>query len=264
MLRLTLDAAKLQRLLKEQDQRVPATVQRLLQDVGTQAHAALLARSPKGDRWTRYLQDIRLGHVSGMPYSVAVYHRSTATEVKEPDPKEAVVIVRPRKGLLRPVSEEVLVLKRFNPWTLDTLPFMPDRQVATLLYRRVGERKAQKVAQARRDDKVLWRAALDKIGKRVVKKEKPPEPKIVVDVTYEVAKLEFGLGGARIEPAWGPMVRSLPSLAKQWTVRSTSRRALRDPAFRGWRAWLTPSTEPVGADQVAGFEWFQRRLATKL
>lgn len=230
-----------------------------------QVRKQVLEGIPKDRSLQSYRRSLKTARLLSRHQAFAVYSDGKAAGVSEVDPACTVVFVRVRrKGLSRP-PPQVLILQRYSPWTLDTIPFVPTAKEARVVSREVTAPIVRAVAEARQKDEPQWRAELDRAGSRVSRSDRVPLPKTpgkpLPDVAFAGLRLEFGMGGARAQPHWSPAMRSAPKglLRAALHRRTDVVKLLSDPASGSWRR-LIPHLPPLRPSEAAKFKHFQQRI----
>jgi len=232
----------------------------------------MLERIPKTEDMAAYRASLGVAQVTGGPKEINAYAlRSNMRHrrVRKVDAPKTVLYIRSKRQLRR-VKPEVRVLERFSPWTLQTLPFMPKRNDALVISRRVSKQEADKVAKLRTADRPQWRHELNRLGKREVKKDRrlkvPKKAHIVPDVAFEALRMEFGLGGVKPKPHWRPSIRKLIAIGFKSMLR-------RDPrlkytftrlGFQGWKHWPPKTKTKIRLAEARNYLPFQRKLGIRI
>jgi hypothetical protein len=231
-------------------------------------HEQLLERIPGNDDWAAYRSSLQLARIIGSPKGVTSYALRIAPHarrVKKTDIDRTVLYVQ-RNRRMRRVKPEIVVLEKFNPWTVQTLPFTPRRSQALIVSRKVTKREAEKVAKDREKDRRKWSKALAHHGRREVKKDQrldiPKKVHALPDIAFEALRLEFGLGGVKGSPHWRPALRQflafgLRSLLKQ---DHQIKRILKDSKYRAWKRLPPRVRHSVRMTEVKNYLPFQKKL----
>jgi hypothetical protein len=171
---------------------------------------------------------------------------------------------------MRHVPPAIEVLERYNPWTIDTLPFQPERSEAMIISRKVDRREADRVSKLRKRDTPQWRAELDRAGVRNIKKDrqiKPPKSvKTIPDVAFEALRLEFGLGGVKGHAHWRPAILRLVHGGVKHEVRHKKdyAKTLTSLKFRGWKKWPTRTRHKIRIAEAQKYVPFQKKLGIRV
>jgi hypothetical protein len=196
-------------------------------------------------------------------FAYSIFSDAGDQKVEEIDIAETIIYVQAKK-LAVLVPEEVKILEEFGPWTMTTLPFMPDRRHAIVISRRVPKRVALEIEKERKADRFFWNAKLQRAGvRKQMKIEKPASPRVVPDVAFLSMRYEFGLGGILAKPHWRPGIigfaRGLPGLFVQARIKGI----LTDPANQTWRK-RPKSDVTIPASMTKEFVPFQRALGIRV
>lgn len=107
------------------------------------------------------------------------------------------------------VSQAAAVLSRNNPWTMNTLPYEPSRQEASIRSRRVDEKDVQAVEKRREADKTVIIQELRSLGVPIRDTGKVLLGRRVSrDIAFEVLRREKGIGMPG-RAHWRPAVRAI-------------------------------------------------------
>lgn len=254
------------KLLKQLPERMKLMERWVTYELAQRMHDEVVEGIPTGKAHSRYRKSIVLRRVlvPGGRTSFSVSVDPKASGVKEVDPATLVVFVKSRRRRLRRPPPQIRVLERYNPWTLDTLPFLPGRDEAVIVSRPVSPQEVQAVAEARRRDASIWKTELARTGSIVRKKDKLSFPKqagsIVPDVMFEGLRLERGLSGAKATPHWRPALVKTVQSARRLALqrRSVVVKLLSDPNWSGRS--LVPRVKGLQTTQARKFRAFQELI----
>lgn len=249
---------------------LPERFQRLQQwvtyELALRMQDEVLAGIPAGKAHARYRKSITLNRVlvshGRTAFSVNVDPK--AHGVREVDPASLVVYVRPRRRRLSRPPPQIRVLEQHNPWTFETLPFVPGNREAILVSRKVSPQEVSAVTEARLRDEPAWRAALARLGSRIKRKDKVPLPKqaghLLPDVAFEALRLEQGLGGVKASPHWRPGLNATVHSARRLALqrRAVVVKLLGDPNWAG--RTLVPRLKGLRTSQARKFQAFQKLI----
>lgn len=228
---------------------------------------------PTKDEYRVYRNGLRLAQVMGTPGSEPVFAimvSPKARRIRRVDVPRTVLYIRPRRRM-RPPLPEIEILEKFNPWTLESMPFVPNRKDALVVSRKVSEREVQRVSQSRRADRSQWRKELvkcgirdDRLNRRLLRTE-VRRLRAIPDVEFEALRMEFGLGGTKPVPHWRPAIRRfLPGGLSSMIRHGGLVQALADPGFTEWRSWPPSVLFRVTLDRARRFRPFQRALNVRV
>lgn len=207
-----------------------------------------------------YRRSLRLVGVMGMPGTWGVQADPRAAGVKKLDAQKTAIYIKPRPGGRAPAF--VYVLRKWGPWTVETIPFIPERNVCLVEYRRVTRGFVVSVAARNRTQKRLWQHTLGQVGKKTSSAQLsavPPKVGKVPDFALDALRLEFGLNGVRAIPHWGPALGNLARGGLR--AISTEEHLLRllNAADQSWK--LPPPREAtISQSDAADLTFFQKRL----
>ena len=214
-----------------------------------------------------YRAAIKLAQIRGLGKDLqayAIYFRSKSSKLRAIDLERSVIDIRVKRGL-KGVPPQVQILSDYGPWTPDTLPFMPKKSDALLVYRKVPKSVADKVAKQNKRDRRKWVGELKPLGFRYQPKDtriKPsPTTKAVEDLVLKSLSLELGLGGVKRVAHWKPALRLLVASGMGEISRNDDLlAALFRPGNRKWKNWPQKTSirmSPLEAN--AGAE-YQKKL----
>ncbi len=149
------------------------------------------------------------------------------------DAKVTVIYVKPK---VRQKMEDpgVVILSRHNPWTMDTLPYEPEKRWASLISRRVTEREIRRVVAARKLEQEAVKRELADAGVRFPPRAHPVllARRVSRDIVFEVIRREFGLTQPHVAH-WRPSIRRVRDLHVRQVLK-TMLRWLTVPSERRW------------------------------
>jgi hypothetical protein len=243
-------------------ERIPNMQAQFTQDVAESARKQIRKRIPNKPEWKHYRRHLEVVEVKGQTegetgHALRVPNKKAALSKK--DVKKTVVYVRPRRGNVR-VSEKILVLAQFSPWTMDTLPFTPPPGQATLVSRKVSAGEVKAVARLRNADRPKWQLAMAKAGHKK-KKEldiKPGASKtnVLPDIAYQALREEFQ-GKSHWRPGIIKVRKEIPTMIKKDPKYT---RALLDPDFKEWIDWPRKTKHRITRKDALKFNGFVDRL----
>lgn len=207
-----------------------------------------------------YRRSLRLVSVMGQPGTWGVQADPRAAGVKKLDSTKTAIYVKPRAGGRAPAA--VYVLSKWGPWTVDTIPFIPERNVCLVEYRKVPQSFVVSVAARNRAQKRLWQHTLGQVGKKPSSAKltaMPPKVGAVPDFALDAMRMEFGLNGVRAMPHWAPALRNLARGGLRAISREEHLLRLLDGADQSWRL-PAPRSAVISQGEAASIDFFQKRL----
>lgn len=253
---------------REWGARVDKVMAMIAYQTATAMKDLVAGRIPTKDDYATYADSLEVVRVAGVSpedgVAFAIRVKPRARRVRQVDSKKVVLYIRPRRRLAR-TPPQIEILEKYNPWTLDTLPFMPKKREALVIMRRVNGREVTKIAEQRKRDKSEWRKDLSRVG--VLPAQKGTQPKLgrhakaVPDVAFEALRLEFGLG-VQPKPHWRPALRQFLPSGFQGMLRKMPglKAALTKPNFYGWRKWPPKTRNRIRVQDATSFMPFQKKL----
>jgi hypothetical protein len=253
----------------------PSRVRKLMElltlDVTEFARKEIVGRLPQQDQYRAYKHSLETVQVVGgekeeVAYAVRAPLRHR--KVRKMDVRRVVLYVKPKRKLARE-SKEVTVLMKYNPWTLDTIPFTPKKRDAVVVSRRVGKTEVKRIAESRKRQAPVWRKELHRAGFREIKKTRrlklPKTMKTLPDVVFEALRLEYGLGGVKPHPHWRPGIRTASRQGMRYILRRREAeiaRTLLDSGYHVWKGWPRP-VKKIRVMDAEKFKGFQEKLGLR-
>lgn len=246
---------------EEAPQRVKAVLRDFTLILAEFTLKTILARIPSTPENGLYRAALGVARVTGQDMGTAAHAvrvDKRSRKVTQVDAAKVVLYIR-RRRKARKVSPEVVVLENYNPWTMDTLPFMPKRTEVRVISRVLSEGEVKKISEDRQQDAPKWKRDLAQVGVRNFRKRRSPGFQTVPDVAFEALRLEFGLGGRQARPHWRPAIQAAKGIGlKKATSHPRVERTLTDPEYRDWVIPLQAPTIP--STEAKQFEKFIKTL----
>lgn len=223
------------RLTSELPKRVAALIRNYPLWIANKYLEELQARGP--DDIPGYLGDLEVqefdhplaDHVFGVV--LPGYERSTRLRI---DDVARTVLMVEQRNTYRP-DPGVAVLERYNPWTMDTLPYEPGK-VANLVSRKVTEREVNVIRERRQADRKAVDAELRSLDIKVNRAHPTLlQSKVERDVVFEVLRREYGAPGEKHQPHLRVGLSSLQRNIEPRLWRRLAVRYLSIPAERRWQ-----------------------------
>lgn len=200
---------KVIRLVGQLPERVEAIIKTLPQMVAYDVLQIIRSMAPRDiEGYPKMLRVRDLPSVQGweltaiLPPGWAGSQRLRASDVKR-----TVLFIKPKVRAGEVVSEAAVVLERSNPWTMDTLPWEPNREEASIISRRVMEKEARQFESARRNELPEVRQELKDLGVTLRPTAKVTlSRRVTRDLAFEVLRHEFGIPPVRGHAHWKPAV----------------------------------------------------------
>jgi hypothetical protein len=199
------------KLVGELPERAQAIIKTLPQMVAHDVLEMIQSMAPRGiDGYPKMLRVRDLPSVQGweltgiLPPGWAASHR-----LRSEDVKRTVLYIKPKTRRGEVVEQAAVVLSRHNPWTMDTLPWEPDRTEASIMSRRVKEKEARQIESWRRSELPAVRNELLSLGVTL-----RPVAKVLLsrrvtrDIAFEVLRYEFGVPPVQGRAHWKPAIRA--------------------------------------------------------
>lgn len=215
---------------------------------------------PRSGELQSYRDSLKERAVRTGPGLDAFVLRSEAPRNKSVDPAATLFYVRPTRRRRARGSKAVAVLVKYGPWTAETLPFLPTRRQASVIFRKVSAREVRAVTKAREDDAPRWRRALARAGLRTKPASIPwasVSSGLIPDVAFEALAVEFGPHHPR--PHWRPALRDAVRGVGALHRERELVKLLTDPEYTGWKR-ATPRLRRVRSMELRKYVAFQRRF----
>lgn len=153
----------------------------------------------------------------------------------------------------------VVILARHNPWTMDSLPYEPEKRWSSLVSRRVSTREVQKIVATHKlsAEKIKRELADAKVRYSPRTHAVLLQRRVSRDIAFEVLRREFGLTKPHVAH-WRPALRRVRNLHVR-TVLKTMIRWLAVPSERRWERDVEVKTER--ASTAKRIKEFQDRIA---
>jgi hypothetical protein len=220
--------------------------------IAREAAKALLGRVKKGipskPEYKDYRDSLQTFQLtSGSAFGVRINPRSK--KVKKLDPTITLIYIK-SKVRTRKEGRATRLLEKLGPWTVTTLPFLPSKKEASIVYRKVTRKEVDAVEKLKAQNAGKIRRAFIRINVDVERaRKKNANSDAVPDVAFLGNSLEFGYGKTRATPHWRPALKfvlrnSVPALLASPDIRS----ALTDVNYTNWKLWNKQS-EPMAPDQ---------------
>jgi len=142
--------------------------------------------------------------------------RAGSQKLRSVDAQRTVLYVRPKARGDKAVSEAAVVLSRYNPWTMDTLPHEPSKREAEMISRRVTEREGRRVESARRRDLPGVLQQLRPMGVQLRPKGQVVlSGRVTRDLAFEVLRREFGWPPVPGHAHWRPALGGIMNIIRK-------------------------------------------------
>jgi hypothetical protein len=175
------------------------------------------------------------------------------------DVPTTVLYVKPREFKSRELDPGAVILAKYNPWTMGTLPYEPNRMEASITSRQVSPREVQTVEKQRQADRPKVDEELKKAGKKVGRPHATLlQRRVSRDIAYEVLRREFGINTKGVAH-WRPAVRAARSRYVPMVLRKLVR-WLTVPSERRWKRRVTlPKEKTSTVRKVQAFQGYIAR-----
>ncbi len=205
-------------LLKQWDKRIAAVIKAMPQMVAERFLNEVKGRAPTSIKGYPDMLEIKTiqgfgdWEIAGVIPPGWVFSQ----RLQSIDVSRTVLYVRPRSVGGEVVSEAAVVLSRHNPWTMDTIPYEPNRREASILSRRVTDREVQPIESQRRRDLESIKTELRSLGVQMRPKGKVLlSRRVSRDIAFEILRHEFGVPPIVGRAHWRPSIHLLPKMSEK-------------------------------------------------
>lgn len=251
---------KLQKLWTKRTNAAVAQALRYAVEVG---YANLIARIPTTEQYENYRNSLHVAKVNTRGgYGYAIMARQTQARLRGLDVPKTLLYVQYPTRRMRRSPKEIDILVQNNPWTVETLPFVPDKKFATVIQKLAPVREVVRATRARKANARIWKQALIRCGVRLAhaKPDLIRNLRVVPDIVLDALSLEFGTGTVRRHSHWRPSIKYVVDSIQEFVDRPEVARALLDPTFKGWKRWPFPTVFTITEVDAKRFEPFEKRL----
>jgi hypothetical protein len=219
-----------------------------------------------------YRDALEVAQVKGLKKGESAYslHLNTnAPTARKVAPKRTLLEVRAVKRKTQALDPAAVILERYSPWTLDTLPFKPDRKDAVVIMRKASAVAVMKIAAERKRQQNRWSRELGRVGIRASDRQTKlnfPTDAPVPNMAADALTAEFGLGKKRPNPAWRLAVQRLQREALPAFLKDQKHFVfpLTRPSDKVWKTWPPPTKRHISAAQAGRYTGFQKRLGIRV
>lgn len=255
------------RVARSWARRTRALRNRVAYESAVRTRATLMETIPTGREWNEYRDSLDIAEVQGLGMGEAAYTLRSRIQARGVDTlkEESTILYVRVNRQMRVVRPSIEILEKYNPWTVDTIPFYPPSTVAKILSRETTKLTTGKVRKRRIKDRRLWQTELSQVGVRVQNRPaKKDTAKAISDVAYSAFKLEFGLG-VKPHPHWRPALKNLQvAVPRRLSNNPKIRRLFTDPSFTGWKRWEKIQTPTrILPSEARKYIPFQRKLGIR-
>jgi len=215
----------------------------------------VLAAIPSGVEYEHYRESLDIFEVVEPDpefYSVGVLGKPKPMPLRMIDTFRSLLYIQPSGS--EQLSEAAMVLKRYEPWTVATIPYEPSLDEADVVVRMVTPREVNMIEVGLRKIVDSVRIKLERLG--VALRESPTTllgRKVLLDLSFFALRIEFGYDGFQYKPHWRPTLRKVKSRGMSDNTQST----MLDPGFDGWKK--DPIVKEKVPAQMVHVEDFQER-----
>lgn len=186
-----------------------------------------------------------------------------------PQDRVLLIVQKPNRRI-QPPPEEIFILRAHNPWTMDTIPFIPKADVARLVFRIVAKEEVDRTRDLRRKALPSVLPMLAKRGFRFTDEDRKrmmaesAGTEAAGDLVFASLRAEFGLKGYKSAPHWRPGIREVKGtgFAMKFFSRRDVEQALSDPDFSGWDA-LGEARQTIGTERAESLQKFQDKVKVR-
>lgn len=186
-----------------------------------------------------------------------------------PQDRVLLVVQKPNRRV-QPPPEEIFLLRAHNPWTIDTIPFIPKEATARVSYRVVTVEEVERVREMRRVSLTTLVPELVKRGLRFTAADRQrmmnekAESDAVADLVLASLRAEYGLKGYPNAPHWRPGIRGVKDegFARRFFGQREIEDALCSVDSQAWRKLGVGGME-VGSRRAEALQEFQEKVKVR-
>ena len=251
------------RHIRELEERKNSLLRSVPYAIANSVYEDLIRNIPNKGDYKELKDKLTLSEVGvGKQGAFSVYISTKGRSVKKTDASRTAIYVRVKKKRTKDLA--IQILEDRGPWTMDTIPFWPDKGEAIIVQRKVTAREIDVIAKRQEKVKSKIRRELTRVGTRIPTNKKMKvsrKNKAVPDLAMLALDLEFGGEGTRSKPVWRQALKRARSSGVQSLGKSEPhiRDAWYRPNSKSWKNW--PKTKSkIGATMAGNFVSFQKRL----
>lgn len=247
------------RLLEQWPERIDAIVEVMPQLIARQALAQIQAMAPSGIAgYPGMLGVYELPSEKGWkaaviaPPSKVFYQRIPSSEYAR-----TVLYIEPK--IVAGISDEsAVVLSRENPWTPNTLPFEPSKDIATIVSRQIKSLEVERRETELKKVLPRVKAELKELGVPIRQKPSPIKRKVIRDYAFEIIRHEFSVPPVAGKAHWRPALRKIPGEFAPIAFKKLYD-WFADPTNRDWKS-SAGSAPPIRGSVVERIQRFQEMV----
>lgn len=254
------DKRKMQDLIRKLDVRVEAIIRHFPHEIAKLYLEDIQSMAPEDiPGYPKMLKLRELKHSDAdSVFGVVAPGYAHSSRLRGGDAKVTTIWVKARvyQGEQDPGA---IILARHSPWTMDTLPYEPEKLWASLVSRRVTESEATRVVATQKKNRELVKRQLADANVRYTPRSHPVllQRRVSRDIAFEVLRREFGLTKPHVAH-WRPALRR----ARTSHVTAVLKKMLRwftVPSERRWERDVV--AKPERASTAKRVREFQDRIA---
>ncbi len=210
------------------------------------------------------LQQVLISQSDTKEFLFAVTINKKARKVKKLDVNKSIIEIKAIRRMGK-ADPKAATLEKFNPWTLDTIPFLPDKKSANIITTKSSSSYVNKVSKLRNKDKPTWKKELIRIGvpeKTFSNKLEisPNSSKAIPNVALEGLRMEFGLDGNESSSHWKRALSELASSGLMSIMQDKKLdRILNDATYSEWKN-IPNAKSRITMREARDFESFMKQL----
>lgn len=255
--------------IEELKDRAKAMTRMISYAAAKEVYDSILADIPGGADYAELKKSLKLVEVSGTKdgeeAAYAIYVNPKGRRIRKMDAGRTIITIIAKRGRTPP-PDDVVFLEEKGPWTVDTIPFWPNKSQAIVTQRKSSKKQVDDLRKKLKKQQQDFEHELLEAGRRV-DLSKPNGPgrikanaKAVPDLAMQALSLEFGDEGVRSKPVFRKAItstkRDIRGLAKRY-VEITD--AMTDPNSKKYKNW-PPRIDKISSGTAATFRGFQKRL----
>lgn len=252
------------KFIKELDKRADAFKRMFTYAVATDLLDLVKSKIPSTGQGAQLAKSLKVSEGPNSVFAVSISSKSQ--NIKKTDAPVTLIYIKARRIQDR-VRQDIKILQDYSPWTIDTLPFWPDKKQALIIQRKVDKKIVDRIAKLRQDSSKEVKNKLIKLGQKDTnsaisrKTIDFRKAKAIPDVAFQMLTMEFGGGSQRGMHMWRNALNELiPGKIKNIAERYKKiKLAMSDSRDNTWRSWPRVN-DKIKSMELKSFIKFQKQL----
>lgn len=215
-----------------------------------------LQASTETSDFINYLTIAATNTSNELSYAVILDPKKTKVKTLK---KESSLLTIKVKNKSYDKDRKLLVLQKYSPWTLDTLPYMPDKRFAEIITKQAKETEVRAVKEAKKKEEYKWKRELEALGFNFSKKIEFSNNTAVPDFITEAITKEVGLLSSGPSKQWSRALSELGRLDINSIIKSKN---LFSILFGETKAQQSGGTvvKRITPNEMRSLLYFQKRI----